>query len=99
MNNVCLQKLMGLKEIKQYVFAVRTMGNGLQNCRQAGYGIIQFDIKCQHFAANEKTISNNLDKLLLKEKITTEEKYSFANRLFLLINFISVMADVIIETI
>lgn len=101
MNNVCLQKLIVLKEIKTIcVCGAGTMGNGIaQIAAQAGYGIIQFDINASILQQAKKTISSNLDKLLLKEKITTEEKENTLERIVFTDQFHQCKADVIIEAI
>ncbi len=76
------------------------MGSGIaQVAAQAGYVIIQFDVNETMLEKSRAGIIASLQKLIEKNKLTVEEKYSVLNRLFFTSTIEDCEADIIIEAI
>lgn len=77
-----------------------TMGSGIaQVAAQAGFTTIQFDVSDVMLEKSKTGIKKNLDYLLVKNKITAEEKIIIFNRIIFTSKINDCIADVIIEAI
>ena len=77
-----------------------TMGSGIaQVAAQAGFTTIQFDVSDVMLEKSKTGIKKSLDYLLVKNKITAEEKIIIFNRIIFTSKINDCIADVIIEAI
>lgn len=82
------------------VIGAGTMGSGIaQTCAQNGFYTLLFDINTGVLEKAKISIDKNLQYLLDKQKITTEEKTAIANRIRFISDTNDCIADVIIEAI
>lgn len=76
------------------------MGSGIaQVAAQNGFGVLQFDVNGQMLQKSRSLIENNLQKLVDKEKISTDEKHDILQRIFFSSNIHHCIADIIIEAV
>ena len=65
-----------------------TMGNGIAHSfAQMGYNVTLLDISLQNLTKAKETISNNLDRMIKKEKISENEKKEILNRIMFVNEF------------
>lgn len=65
-----------------------TMGNGIAHSfAQMGYNVTLFDISLQNLTKAKETISNNLDRMIRREKISENEKKEILNRIMFVNEF------------
>jgi 3-hydroxybutyryl-CoA dehydrogenase len=77
-----------------------TMGNGIAlAAAQHNFTVVLFDTNEKGIEAAKITINKNLDFLLNKEKITTEQKLHIYNKILFTTNINECIADLIIEAI
>lgn len=77
-----------------------TMGSGItQAAAQAGFKTILFDVNSTILEKSRSSIINNLELLVSKEKLTTEEKNNIINRINFTSDLNDCKADIIIEAI
>jgi 3-hydroxybutyryl-CoA dehydrogenase len=77
-----------------------TMGSGItQVAAQSGYTAIQFDVNEAMLQKSRAAIEKNLDFLLAKNKITTDQKQDILSRIIFTGNIADCKADVVIEAI
>jgi len=76
------------------------MGSGIaQLVAQNGFEVIQFDINEQTLFKSRASIQNNLQKLVDKEKISSEQKEHFFSRITFTATIDKCIADIIIEAV
>ena len=64
------------------------MGNGIAHSfAQMGYNVTLFDISLQNLTKAKETISNNLDRMIRREKISENEKKEILNRIMFVNEF------------
>ena len=64
------------------------MGNGIAHSfAQMGYNVTLLDISLQNLTKAKETISNNLDRMIKKEKISENEKKEILNRIMFVNEF------------
>ncbi len=77
-----------------------TMGSGIaQVCAQSGFNTILFDVNEIVLERSKKTIKENLEYLVNKQKISSEEKEQIFNRIEFTNNIKNCVGHVIIEAI
>ncbi|MEP6466316.1 MAG: 3-hydroxyacyl-CoA dehydrogenase NAD-binding domain-containing protein, partial [Parafilimonas sp.] len=77
-----------------------TMGSGMaQIAAQNGFAVIQFDVNEEMLLKSKSSISNSLQKLVAKQKISTEEKEEILQRISFTSEKNNCIADVIIEAV
>ena len=65
-----------------------TMGNGIAHSfAQMGYNVTLLDISLQNLTKAKETISKNLDRMIIREKITEHEKKEILNRIMFVNEF------------
>lgn len=65
-----------------------TMGNGIAHSfAQMGYNVTLLDISIQNLTKAKETISNNLDRMIKREKISENEKKEILNRIMFVNEF------------
>jgi 3-hydroxybutyryl-CoA dehydrogenase len=82
------------------VIGAGTMGNGIAHCfAQHGFSVTLIDVSEEAIKNGLDTIGKNLDRLIKKEKITSEEKKTTINNISTSINFIEAIknVDLVIE--
>jgi 3-hydroxybutyryl-CoA dehydrogenase len=76
------------------------MGSGIaQLVAQNDFGVIQFDVNDEMLLKSRNSIENNLQKLVEKEKISSEEKQSILQKISFTSDIKDCIADIIIEAI
>ena len=77
-----------------------TMGSGIaQVSASAGFQTILFDLNASVLASAKERIHKDLDKLVHKQKITTDKKQEIISHLFFTSDIQQCIADVVIEAI
>lgn len=82
------------------VIGAGTMGNGIAHvCAQAGYAVILTDVNADALISALKTIEKNLDRMVQKGLLTSEQKQETLNRISTATDLKSAVinADLIIE--
>jgi len=93
-------KNVGLRIKKICVCGAGTMGSGIaQVAAQNGFTVIQYDLDEQMLSKSRRVITDDLQKLVDKGKITTGEKEAAVSRLIFSSNINDCTADVIIEAV
>ena len=76
------------------------MGSSIaQVAAQNGFSVIQFDVKEEMLDKSKSSIENNLQKLIVKQKISIEQKQNIVSKITFTSNIKNCIADVIIEAV
>ncbi len=90
--------LLSIKKI--CVCGAGTMGSGIaQIAAQNGFDVIQFDVNEEILFKSKSSIENSLQKLLEKEKITTQKKEESIKRITFTSKIKDCVADIILEAV
>jgi 3-hydroxybutyryl-CoA dehydrogenase len=77
-----------------------TMGSGIaQVAAQAGFSTIQFDVNAAMLEKSRRSIDANLEKLVAKGKMGSEEKHNCLGRILMTTELRDCVADLVIEAI
>ena len=76
------------------------MGSGIaQVAAQSGFNVIQFDVNKEMLLKSKASISNSLQKLVDKQKITAQQKEEIIQRIIFTSEIKDCVADIIIEAV